>query len=76
METLDLDTGDRCHYALGEAMFVGLWRELGEEEFSEDAEELYLKPGPRGIDQVRTAFGYAQAVERWYRGQGKLSNNP
>ena len=87
LESLGIAQADlefRCNYALGERLFVDLYRTLGEERFLEGFRALYLAseiedadeddPGTSaGIEHVRQAFrsddGTERAViDRWYDG--------
>ena len=82
-ETLDSELGTSafiCHYALGERIFMDLYRSLGEERFRQGMRNLFLGAqdteyeGPlRGIRHVAEAFGADDAVvqtivARWYDG--------
>ncbi len=73
-----------CNYALGERLFVDLYRTLGEEKFRQAFRELYLASeveddtneftGTRvGIEHVRAAFSKVggnalDVIARWYDG--------
>ena len=82
-ETLDAEYGTLafiCHYALGERIFMDLYRSLGEERFRQGLRNLFLGAqdtgyeGPlRGIRHVAEAFGADDEVvqtiiARWYDG--------
>ena len=70
LETLDPATGESeytCNYALGERLFVDLYRSLDEDSFREGLRDLYLlsqveeevemqEETEVGIEHVRTAF--------------------
>ena len=72
-----------CNYALGERLFLDLYRTLGEAAFWKGFRKLYLAPDveedadgggtPAGVEQVREAFGSASqdaagVIARWYDG--------
>ena len=78
LEGLDVSSDDgadsafSCNYALGERLFVDLYRNLDEDRFREGFRELYLLSQLEdnndaegstelGIDHVRTAFGQGES---------------
>ena len=87
LEGLAISQGDiefRCNYALGERLFIDLYRTLGEDRFLDGFRALYLAseiddddeddPGTSvGVEHVRRAFhsddGPERAIiARWYDG--------
>ena len=94
LESLDsskIDAALQCNYALGNRLFVGLKRKLGDERFQQGFQSLYLasriEGAPEGhagialnIQHVREAFRSDDGAEngviaRWYDGT-KDQNEP
>ena len=77
LEALDPEVGEStytCNYALGERLFIDLYRSIGEEEFRRGLSNLYLISQTEddgatrenielGIDHVKAAFTGDEAVE-------------
>ena len=70
----------RCNYALGERLFLELYKGMGAETFKVPFRALYLEPGEAGIDHLRTAFrenvpqvavaASERVISHWYDGGG------
>ena len=68
----------RCNYALGERLFLELYRGMGAETFQTPFRALYLESGEADIDSVRAAFREnvppvavgpsEQVISHWYDG--------
>ena len=87
LESLDTSRGDdafTCNYALGERLFVDMYRSLGEDAFQQGLRNLYVTSRTvqaddeeAGIEHVRAAFKDVEGVDdqvidviaaRWYEG--------
>ena len=70
-----------AHYALGQRVFLGLHRALGDAAFLRGMRELYRRSGGAGVQELRAAFAAANptpaavravdaVIARWHRGVG------